>query len=160
MIRFLFLLGGLGTGETLHMSQQEKSPLWIQSPEETSRVWIHGSRFSVPVPYNTQLKHTHISKVNPENYKYKLCPFTVGIVISVECLYSIYQLWSLWINSSGLKLVSFYLTDLVWQKPIVLWLLPSLWHPRDWTLMSTTRRYMLSGWVDWGLGRNVFSVLR
>ncbi|KAK2162825.1 hypothetical protein LSH36_91g07039 [Paralvinella palmiformis] len=27
-----------GTGETLHMSQQEKSPLWIQSPEETSRV--------------------------------------------------------------------------------------------------------------------------
>jgi len=25
-------------GETLHMSQQEKSPLWIQSPEETSRV--------------------------------------------------------------------------------------------------------------------------
>ena len=48
-----------GTGETLHMSQQEKSPLWMQSPEETSRVWIHGSRFSVPVPYNTQLKHTH-----------------------------------------------------------------------------------------------------
>ena len=59
MIRFLFLLGGLGTGETLHTSQQEKSPLWIQSPEETSRVWIHGSRFSVPVPYYTQLKHTH-----------------------------------------------------------------------------------------------------
>ena len=27
-----------GTGETLHMSQQDKSPLWIQSPEETSRV--------------------------------------------------------------------------------------------------------------------------
>jgi len=49
----------LGTGETLHMSQQEKSPLWIQSPEETSRIWIHGSRFSVPVPYYTQLKHTH-----------------------------------------------------------------------------------------------------
>ena len=47
------------TGETLDMSQQEKSPLWIQSPEETSRVWIHGSRFSVPVPYNTQLKQTH-----------------------------------------------------------------------------------------------------
>ena len=47
------------TGETLHMSQQEKSPLWIQSPEETSRVWIHSSRFSVPVPvpYYTQLKH-------------------------------------------------------------------------------------------------------
>ena len=47
------------TGETLHMSQQEKSPLWIHSPEETSRGWIHGSRFSVPVPYYTQLKHTH-----------------------------------------------------------------------------------------------------
>ena len=45
------------TGETLHKSQQEKSALWIQSPEETSRVWIHGSRF--PVPYYTQLKHTH-----------------------------------------------------------------------------------------------------
>jgi len=28
------------TGETLHMSQQEKSPLWIQSPKETSRVLI------------------------------------------------------------------------------------------------------------------------
>jgi len=25
------------TGKTLHMSQQERSPLWIQSPEETSR---------------------------------------------------------------------------------------------------------------------------
>jgi len=33
-----YLLAGLGTGETLHMSQQEQSPLWIQSPEETSRV--------------------------------------------------------------------------------------------------------------------------
>jgi len=41
------------------MFQQEKSPLWIQSSEETSRVWIHGPRFSVPVPYYTQLKHTH-----------------------------------------------------------------------------------------------------
>ena len=47
------------TRSNLHMSQQEKSPLWIQSPEETSRVWIHGSRFSVPVSYYTQLKHTH-----------------------------------------------------------------------------------------------------
>ena len=28
----------LGTGETLHMSPQEKSPLWIQSPEERSTV--------------------------------------------------------------------------------------------------------------------------
>ena len=45
---------------TLHMSQLEKSPLWIQSPEETSRIWIHGSRFSVPVPYYTQLKHTFL----------------------------------------------------------------------------------------------------
>ena len=26
----------LGTGETLHMSPQEKSPLWIQSPKERS----------------------------------------------------------------------------------------------------------------------------
>ena len=26
-----------GTGETLHMSQQKKLPLWIQSPEETPR---------------------------------------------------------------------------------------------------------------------------
>ena len=43
----------------LHMSQREKSPLCIQSPEETSRVWILGSRFSVPVPYYTQLKKTH-----------------------------------------------------------------------------------------------------
>ena len=42
-----------------YTSQQEKSPLWIQSPEETSRVWIYGSRFSVSVPYYTQLKHTH-----------------------------------------------------------------------------------------------------
>ena len=41
-----------------HISQQEKSPLWIQSPEETSRVWIYGSRFSVSVPYSTQLKQT------------------------------------------------------------------------------------------------------
>ena len=54
----MFLLGGLGTGETLEMFQQERSPLWIQSPDETSRVWIHDSRFSVPVPYYTQLKHT------------------------------------------------------------------------------------------------------
>jgi len=54
----LFLLGGLGTGDTLHMSQQEKLPLWIQSPEETFRVWIHGSRLSVPVPYYKQLKQT------------------------------------------------------------------------------------------------------
>jgi len=58
VIRILLLLGGLRTGETLHMSQQEKSPLWIQSPEETSRVRIHGSRFSVTVPYYTELKHT------------------------------------------------------------------------------------------------------
>jgi len=55
-----------GTGETLHMSQQEKSPLWIQSSEETSRVWIHGSRFSVPVPYYTQLKHTHTHTLKPD----------------------------------------------------------------------------------------------
>jgi hypothetical protein len=48
----------LGTGETLHMSPQEKSPLWIQFPKETSIVWIHGSRLAVPVPYYTQLKHT------------------------------------------------------------------------------------------------------
>ena len=42
------------------MSQQEKSPLWIQSPEETSRDWIHGWRFSVHVLYDTQFKtHTH-----------------------------------------------------------------------------------------------------
>jgi len=53
------MYSSVGTGETLHMSQQEKSPLWIQSPEETSRVWIHDSRFSVPVPYHTQLKKTH-----------------------------------------------------------------------------------------------------
>ena len=26
------------SGETLHMSQQKKSPIWIQSPKETSRV--------------------------------------------------------------------------------------------------------------------------
>ena len=58
MIRILILVSGLETGETLHMSQQEKSPLWIQSPEETSRVRIHGSRLSVPVPYYRQLKHT------------------------------------------------------------------------------------------------------
>ena len=41
------------------MSQQEKSPLWIQSPEESSRVWSNDSRVSVHVPYYTQLKHTH-----------------------------------------------------------------------------------------------------
>ena len=58
MIRILILLGGLGTGETLHMSQQGKSPLWIQSPEETYIVGIHGSRFSVSVPYYAQLKPT------------------------------------------------------------------------------------------------------
>ena len=45
-------------GNMLFLSQQEKSPLWIQSPEETTRVWIHGSRFSVPVPSYTKLKHT------------------------------------------------------------------------------------------------------
>ncbi|KAK2138174.1 hypothetical protein LSH36_3621g00001 [Paralvinella palmiformis] len=31
-------LAGTGIGEILHMSQHEKSPLWIQSPEETSGV--------------------------------------------------------------------------------------------------------------------------
>jgi len=46
------------TGEKLHISQQEKSPLWIQSPEETSRVRTHVSGFSVPVPYYTKIKHT------------------------------------------------------------------------------------------------------
>jgi len=38
LTHILILLGVLGTGETLHMSQQEKSPLWTQSPEETSLV--------------------------------------------------------------------------------------------------------------------------
>jgi len=42
-----------------HRHTHEKSPLWIQSPEATSIVWIHGSRFSVPVPDYTQLTHTH-----------------------------------------------------------------------------------------------------
>ena len=32
------LSGINGTGETLQISQREKSPLWIQSPEESSRV--------------------------------------------------------------------------------------------------------------------------
>ena len=65
-----------GTGETLHMSQQEKSSLWIQSPEETSRVWIHDSRLSVPVPYYTQLKkntHTHThTQTNTHTLTYHL----------------------------------------------------------------------------------------
>ena len=43
------------TGDTLHMLL-----LWIQSPEESSRVWTQTSIFSVPVPYYTPLKHTHI----------------------------------------------------------------------------------------------------
>jgi len=34
VIGIFILLGGLGTGETLHMFQEEKSPLWIQSPEK------------------------------------------------------------------------------------------------------------------------------
>ena len=52
MIRFLFLLCGLGTGETLYMSRQEKSPFTV--------------RDSVPVPYYTQLKHTHAHSMQPD----------------------------------------------------------------------------------------------
>ncbi|KAK2155415.1 hypothetical protein LSH36_241g06022 [Paralvinella palmiformis] len=37
VIRFL-CFGSLGTGETLHMAQHEKSPIWMQFPEEKSRV--------------------------------------------------------------------------------------------------------------------------
>ena len=62
-------LNSEGGRETLHMSQQEKSPLWIQSPEETFRVRIHGSRLSVP--YYTQLTHTHTrARTHTHTYTY------------------------------------------------------------------------------------------
>ena len=48
----------LGTNETLYMVQHEKSAVWIRCPDESSGVWIYGSRLSVPVPYSTQQKHT------------------------------------------------------------------------------------------------------
>ena len=39
----LLSLGGLGTGETLHMSQPAKSPLWIESPKGS----FFNSRFEI-----------------------------------------------------------------------------------------------------------------
>ena len=76
------------------MSQQEKSPLWIQSPEETSRVWIHGSKFSVPVPYYTQLKHTHTHTLRPREREREIerryCNFCQVIIVwseYVQCVF-------------------------------------------------------------------------
>jgi hypothetical protein len=56
VIRILILLGGLGTGERLHMSQQEKWPLWIQLPEESSKKQA-GSGFTdaTRIPNNKNL---------------------------------------------------------------------------------------------------------
>ncbi|KAK2145124.1 hypothetical protein LSH36_701g02040 [Paralvinella palmiformis] len=48
-------LAGNGTGETLHMFQHEKSPLWIRSPEENPEFEFM-VRDSLPVPCYTQLK--------------------------------------------------------------------------------------------------------
>ena len=53
------------------------------TPEETSRVWIHGSRLSVYVPYYTQLKHTH---THTQTLTYSL---SVGNVLFVcVCMYA------------------------------------------------------------------------
>jgi len=93
VIRILF--GGLGTGETLHMSQHEKWPLWIQSPEETSRVWIHGSRFSVPVPYQTQLKHTHTHS-NARAQTHRVCVSVCVYVLYIPSDYTFVMHSSLW----------------------------------------------------------------
>ena len=43
------------TGETLYIFQHEI----VQYHNELFWFWIHDSRFSVQVPYSTQLKHTH-----------------------------------------------------------------------------------------------------
>ena len=57
-----------GIGETLHMPGDERSLFCFQSLNGSSRVWIHDSRFSVPVLYSALLIQTlHTGQNREEN---------------------------------------------------------------------------------------------
>ena len=81
----------LGTGKTLHMSQHEKSSLWIYCPEESFRVWIHGSIFSVPVLYSTWLKLTN-KQTNKHTHTHIYIYIRETIYLSYNCAHNKYSL--------------------------------------------------------------------
>jgi len=85
------------------MSQHKKSPLWIQYPDESSRAWIHASKFSVSALFHnakhTQSQtltraHTHTHTHAAQSVMKSVTGLSLWVVISALCFFGRMFLYS------------------------------------------------------------------